>query len=244
MTALPKAPLQRTPLYRQIADHLADRILCGKFVEGCPLPNEYALSCEFGVSIGTVRSAIQTLVDENLVVRQQGRGTFVTDNRWLGTRQKAVHIRFGESAEFGRWLYRELDYAKIEASPRVAADLELRPGEPVHYFRRLRFTENKSDTILETGFVPIQIFPILNWSEHGRRDALSNAKNDNILIGPVERKVNACCPTEEEAHLLEVELNTPLLRIRRRICDRDGRPIETRTMLYAAGEGYFWSYDE
>lgn len=244
MTALPNPPLKRVPLYKQIADHLAERILGGQFPEGFPLPNEYALSCQYGVSIGTIRSAIEELVEDRLVIRKQGRGTFVRNERSLAVSEKVIRIRFGKSAEFGSWGYRELDYQRINATHDVADELELSQGEEVHFFRRLRYCSGKSDLILETGYAPVKIFPEFPKDENGRRDTLSVARRNGVVIGPVERKVSACSASGEDAGALNVEPTTPLLRIQRRILDRAGVPIETRVMLYAVGEGYFWSYDE
>lgn len=66
------------PLHKQVRDLLADRISAGEWSPGHILPNEGRLAEEFGVSIGTVRRAVEALEDIGIVARKQGRGTFVT----------------------------------------------------------------------------------------------------------------------------------------------------------------------
>ncbi len=71
------------PLYEQVHKALRSRILAGEWEPREPLPGEACLSRELGVSIGTVRKAMDQLTRENIVVRERGRGTFVRrDNEW------------------------------------------------------------------------------------------------------------------------------------------------------------------
>lgn len=66
------------PLYEQVHDVLRQRVLSGEWALGVPLPGELHLCKEFGVSVGTVRKAMDKLSSERLIVRQRGRGTFVS----------------------------------------------------------------------------------------------------------------------------------------------------------------------
>ena len=68
----------RGPLYRQIREWIVARIVHGDWRPGDILPSEIKLAAEFGVSQGTVRKAVDALVAENLVIRHQGKGTYVT----------------------------------------------------------------------------------------------------------------------------------------------------------------------
>ncbi len=66
-----------TPLWRQLADLLRDQIATGKLPAGARVPSETHLVQEYGLARGTVRKALATLEDEDLIVRVQGRGSFV-----------------------------------------------------------------------------------------------------------------------------------------------------------------------
>ena len=71
--------LYTTPLYSQLRNLLADQIASGKWKPGESLPNETLLAQQFGTSVGTVRKALDIMEAESLLVRKQGRGTFVND---------------------------------------------------------------------------------------------------------------------------------------------------------------------
>lgn len=65
------------PLYLQVAEHMRSRVGTGEWSPQHPLPNEGELAQAYGVSVGTMRKALETLVHQKLLVRYQGRGTFV-----------------------------------------------------------------------------------------------------------------------------------------------------------------------
>ena len=70
------------PVYREIARAMTRRLAQGAWMPGEAIPSETRLKQEFGVAIGTIRKAVDELVAQNMLVRQQGRGTFVaTHNR-------------------------------------------------------------------------------------------------------------------------------------------------------------------
>jgi len=68
------------PLYQQVRDAFVQRLVEGKWTPGQALPSEMELAAEVGVSQGTVRKALDALASENLVIRRQGRGTFVAEH--------------------------------------------------------------------------------------------------------------------------------------------------------------------
>src|SRR6185437_2452160 len=73
----PAARLGYQPLYAKVRDAFVQRLVDGSWQPGQALPSEIELAQEIGVSQGTVRKALDALASENLLVRQQGRGTFV-----------------------------------------------------------------------------------------------------------------------------------------------------------------------
>ncbi len=68
------------PLYAQVRERLVERIRSGQWKPGQLIPNEFEIAAEFGVSQGTARKAISELAAEGLVLRRQGRGTFVVEH--------------------------------------------------------------------------------------------------------------------------------------------------------------------
>lgn len=68
---------ERLPLYQQLRDEILAKISAGEWLPGKPIPTEAELTRRYGVAVGTVRKAVETLVAEGLLERSQGRGTFV-----------------------------------------------------------------------------------------------------------------------------------------------------------------------
>ena len=68
------------PLYLQVRDMLVERIMSGQWKPGAAIANEVELSRELGVSVGTIRKALDVMEQERLITRRQGRGTYVNDH--------------------------------------------------------------------------------------------------------------------------------------------------------------------
>ncbi|HEY3583748.1 MAG TPA: GntR family transcriptional regulator, partial [Casimicrobiaceae bacterium] len=119
------------PLYGQIRSMLEHALEAGEWAPGEPIPSELELASRFRVSQGTVRKAIQSLAAENLLVRRQGKGTFVATH----TEEKASNFRFlrirrddGEP-EYPR--SRLIDLRRARASADTARLLRMRAGDPL-----------------------------------------------------------------------------------------------------------------
>lgn len=243
MPSEPNAKIVRKPLYQLVYDVLARRIGNGTYTEGENLPNEYLLSQEFEVSIGTIRAAVQQLVDDRLVIRQAGRGTRVNDRRWTELRDKITRIRFGDGADIGAWRYRELEYKLMPAPAEIAQDLEIEAGQLVHYIHRLRYMDCTPNAILEEAYATASLFPDFEADDAGRRDCFGLAKQNGVILGPVESRVYAGLVTPANAELLGHAVGAPLLRIHRRLFTIDGKPVETREMLFVSDDGFHFTMD-
>src|ERR671913_1524598 len=125
------------PLYRQAKDVLTQRIAEGQWQPGQIIPSEFEIAADLGVSQGTVRKALDEMTAENLLVRRQGRGTFVArhdEERILFQFFKLVRDdgerRFPES--------RVLDVRVMRASPEARGRLRLAAGDKVVQIERVR----------------------------------------------------------------------------------------------------------
>src|SRR5690349_16296254 len=128
MNASPQTlPLYR-PLYLQIKDLLVKSLATLEWGPGETIPSELELAARFGVSQGTVRKAIDALASDNLVVRRQGKGTFVATH----TEEKSSMFRFLRiRRNDGREEYpasRLVDVRRREASAEAGRALELKTG--------------------------------------------------------------------------------------------------------------------
>lgn len=129
----------KEPLNEQLASLMRTKIYRGEWPSRSVIPSEHELMARYGVSRGTVRHAIKNLVDEGLLDQRMGRGTFVTPQEILhpaGIRP----ISFAESLHAQGLDFRTEVLAKerMGAPSDVASELEIEPGDPVLFLRRVR----------------------------------------------------------------------------------------------------------
>jgi GntR family transcriptional regulator len=217
------------PLYRQVRDVLVRRIADGTWSAGQGIPSEPDLAADLGVSQGTVRKALDELTAENLVVRRQGRGTFVArhdDARILFQFFKLVpdegERRFPES--------RVVTVEEERADPGACRALGLQPADAVVAIERVRFLSDKP-AIAERIVVPCALFPGIGAGElpNNLYDLYSTAFG--VTIARATERLKAVPAGRRHAELLGVSEGAPLLEIDRVAFAIDGRPAEWRVSL-------------
>lgn len=144
-------------IYKSIAERLRLRLNSPDYAVGSPLPGEKALAAEFGVARMTIRSAIDLLIAWGLVVRQQGRGTFVV-------RQDVHHETSNLTglAEVLRQQGKEvvsdvLIFEIMPAPPAIASQLRIPVNDRIYFSRRVRYVEGKP-LMLEDSYMPVKLF--------------------------------------------------------------------------------------
>ncbi len=224
-----EAGLGFRPLYRQVRDMLIRRLVDGVWAPGDLLPSEMQLAAELRVSQGTVRKALDAMAAENLVVRQQGRGTFVSrhdDERIMFQFFKIVPDE-GERA-FPQ--SRILSVARSEATGEEAAALRTGPGGAVVRMRRLRSIAGRT-AIAETIAVPATLFPEIELMELPNNLYGLYTLHFGITISRSEERLKAVAATVQEADLMGLEPGAPVLAITRIAFSLDRTPVEWRRSL-------------
>ena len=161
---------QREPLYRDVKQQLTDALRSGKWKHGQKIASEPQLAERFGVSVGTVRKAIGELEAENILVREQGRGTFVVSH----TRDYMLNVFFRIVDADGQ---KELPTVALLGMKRGRADrstaalLKLTPRAPVIDIEALLSLKGRP-TILDRIRLPAQLFGELG--EHLFKRRLGN----------------------------------------------------------------------
>src|SRR3954469_18267942 len=135
----PQATPAFSPLYQQIKGLILQSLQAGEWKPGEAIPSEMDLAARYRVSQGTVRKAIDDLAAENLVVRRQGKGTFVATHA-----EQHVQYRFlklmpdsGDRNSEGPAQRSVLECKRVRATAEVARSLGLRSGDPVVQVRRI-----------------------------------------------------------------------------------------------------------
>ena len=226
-TRLKQAEFQ--PLYAQVKNLMAQRIGSGAWKPGELLPNEFALAAEYNVSQGTVRKALMALEAERLIVRHQGRGTYVARH----TRQETLFHFFRMVDPNGVRLTPAsvvLWQKMVRATRSHAAALNTTLGAPLHAIQRVRSFGGKP-RILERVYVPAELMPGL-FVEIGREMAdelyVIYQERFGITIGRASERLAATAAQREDARHLTLTPGTPLLEITRVARDVNGNPIELR----------------
>jgi len=219
------------PLYIQVRERLIERIAEGLWQPGQPLPSEIMLAEEFSVSQGTVRKALDALAADNLVVRHQGKGTFVATHTPQRELFHFFHLVGRDGAKRMPVTRRLLSCRQRRAERDEAGRLGLAGTAHVVEIKRLR-DMGGALAILETIVVPAKLFPGL-----AEIDALPNElyqlyeEGYGVTIHKAVEDIRAVAADRQAAKLLGVDAGAPLLAIDRLAETLDGTPVELRLSL-------------
>jgi GntR family transcriptional regulator len=229
-----------SPLYQQIKVLLLRSLQVGEWPPGGLIPSEQELAARFKVSPGTVRKAIDEMAAENLLVRRQGRGTFVATHAEETTRYR--FLRLAPDAGGPPVLQRRLiDCRTMRATPEVRAALELAADEPVIEVRRL-LLDGERPVVLDDLWLPAAQFKGLSaermqqWP--GPLYRLFEAEFSVRMIR-AEEKIRAVAASAEDAALMSVAPGAPLLLVERRSFTYGDRPVELRRGLYETAAHHY-----
>ena len=232
------AALASAPLYQQVKSRLVARIQGGDWKPGDAIPNEFAIAGELGVSQGTVRKALQEMTAENLLVRRQGRGTFVQRH----TPETMLFRFFNFHGPDGQPIVPQTLQVKAREGV-VRGDerrrIGLEAGAGVVRIDRVRGFGDRP-FVFERIAVPLDLFPGL-----ADCDPIPNTLYDHfqqvygVTVVDGEERVQAAVADEKEARLLAVPEGTPLLSLDRVIRSFQSRPVEWRVSLCALNGSHY-----
>ena len=143
--------------YQKVDNIIRQRLIDNSWKPGEMLPSEMQLAAELNVSQGTVRKALNDMVAEHLLFRQQGIGTFVSEH----TERRALFLYFSIVGNDGARILPESNILSCEEKQPSALEqskLELNDGDMIVRFNRIRYFNNVS-TIIETICLPLEHFP-------------------------------------------------------------------------------------
>ncbi|HJV63905.1 MAG TPA: GntR family transcriptional regulator [Albitalea sp.] len=222
-----------SPLYQQIKTLLVRSLQSGEWKPGEAIPSEMELAARFKVSQGTVRKAIDELATENLLVRRQGKGTFVATHA-----EQKVQFRFlrlapddGEPAGAQR---RFIDCRRLRAPSDIARLLDLKSGDTVVQVRRV-LSFRGAPVVLDDIWLPGQLFKGLTAEKLGEyRGPMYGLFETEFGVRMIraEEKIRAVAADAAAAELLGVTPGAPLLSVERLSLTYGDKPVELRRGLY------------
>ena len=215
------------PYYFQLEEILREEIESGKWAPDQQIPSESELCEILGVSRTVVRQALNELVNEGLLYRRKGKGTFVTRSKIAESLVQNLTGFYEDMVAKGLTpITQVLEQKLIPASKKVAGMLNLKEGDQVIKIDRLRSVGNGSILIVTT-FLPYEICPAL-LEEDLTNQSLYAVLEDRYKLGIARgrRTLEAVSASEEDAKLLGIEEGDPLILLKSVSHLEDGSPIE------------------
>jgi GntR family transcriptional regulator len=217
------------PLFRAVRRALLRRIEAGTVAPGDALPSETALAAEFGVSVGTLRRAVDDLVAEHILVRRQGRGTFVATHNSDRFLFQFFHVErcdgLREAPEVEL-----VSFERTRLDDEAAAALRLRAGEPaLQIENRLRLQGRA--VVHDRLTIPAALFRGLTekrWRE--RPSTIYHLYQTEFGISVVRalERLRAVGADRAAARVLGVAPGLPVLQVRRVAIALGGQAVEWR----------------
>ncbi len=220
------------PLYKSIKLEVTRALSGGEVKTGMALPTEKELSKRYGVSIGTVRRALSDLVADKVLVRQQGRGTFLAPFDSKRMLNSFWHIVRKDGVREVP-IVQTLRFEETTASPHAAERLGIRAGDPIYWIVNLMLMGG-SPMLLDGLYIPQSLFPGLTKAQFvGRNGTIYDLYHDSFGISIVKTvdQLSAASADLETAKKLGLTLGTPLLEIVRVAETFLKRPVELRRSL-------------
>jgi GntR family transcriptional regulator len=231
------------PLYLQIKALLKKSLEVREWAPGTAIPSEIELAGRFGVSQGTVRKAIDALAADNLVVRRQGKGTFVATH----TEERASMFRFLRiRRNDGRDEYpasRLLDLKRTKAGAEVARQLALKSGDPVLVMRRVLEWDGEP-VVLDEMTLPAALFRGLTRARYqAYRGSMYGffETQFGVRMLKAEERLSAVAADATSAAILNVTPGTPLLAVDRVTMTYGDCPVEVRRGLCSTRAHHYFN---
>lgn len=214
--------------YLRVREHLRKRVRGMR--PGQALPSETSLCAEYEVSRITIRRAICDLASDGLVVKEQGRGTFVSKpvvaQKYSERFAESIQGFYGQMAKRGERVSTQvLKQEVVFASSELARTIRLAPDDEVVELVRLRLVNGDVNHIVRT-FLPTSLFPkaaAADFSEGSLYDFLREEHEADLHSAHLT--IEVAMASAEESELLSLPDDSPLLQVSSKVSDGAGRPL-------------------
>jgi len=230
------------PLYEEVKKKITLSLVQGEWSPGEVIPSEIELANIYNVSQGTVRKAIDELSAESILVRRQGKGTYVASHN-----EESIQLRFLRlTSTFG--LKEKLDnqlisFSKEKATNKLAKILNINSASTIVSIKRL-LTFNKKPLIFDVIKIPALSFRGLTAEKINEKKGVMYRMYETdfgIRMLSADEKIKAVSASSESALLLDVKENSPLLSVERLSYTYDNKPLEWRLGLCITDNHYYRS---
>lgn len=229
METLAAGGVAHNPLYKEVKIRLTYGLAAGTWKPGEAIPSESRLASQFNVSIGTVRKAIDELVAEKILVRQQGRGTFVATHTADRTLFYFFHL-VGKDGSREMPVTELLSFRAGKAAAEEQEALQIERGAPVFRVRNLLRLAGRP-VIYDELSIPAKLFTGLTEDMFARRENTIYGLYQSqwgINVVRISERLSAVAAPSKAAAELGIAPDTPTLHIRRVAYTYNDQPVEYR----------------
>jgi GntR family transcriptional regulator len=231
---MPRRPFQPSHLYAQVRNELARRIAAGEYAPGSLLPNEFSLSQEMQVSVGTVRKAVEMLHGEKLVSRSQGRGTIVADRQSADYRSKFDRLRHPNGAPIA-WTFRELLREVRAPTEEERQKLQISADQRLISICRVRETGGEAVKI-EYSRLPLDVFGPLDGLDASETTVENLSVLRGVPLSYSDERLTIVPADAEQALQFDISVGMPIMRLERIVYDGANKPVEWRIATCHLGD--------
>lgn len=230
------------PLYDQIKVLLTQSLIGGEWHPGEMIPSEIDLASRYKVSQGTVRKAIDSLAGENILIRRQGKGTFVATHKEEGIKLRFLRLTAANGQK--EVLQNELlNCTKTKADNRMSSIFEIKAGAALIEVKRL-LTFSGRPLIYDHIIIPAAPFKGLNGTrvEENQGSMYSMYETEyGVRMIRAEERLTAVAANAEVAGVLNLKVGSPLLSIERVSYTYGDKPMEWRLGLCLTDDHHYMS---
>jgi len=229
------------PIYFQLKTLIQERITSGEYPIGMCLPSEREYCLEYDISRMTVRQAISDLVNEGLLRRERGKGTYVSQPKIEQGLQALTSFTEDMKQRNMHPGTRLIHMLTCLATGRVAKQLGIEDGESVFEIKRLRLADDEPMAI-ETAYVPLGNLPDFTEAKVATGSLYEVMRERGIEIAHATQTLEASQAKATEATILNIKNKAPVLLIERTTYAAGGEPIEFVKSVYR-GDRYKFAID-
>jgi GntR family transcriptional regulator len=224
------------PMYVWIRETLRGEITQGAIRRGERLPSEHELASRFNVSRMTVRKSIEDLIDEGLLYRRHGVGTFVAYPHLERDHTRLTSFFDRAKGDGIQTAVTLLILDTIPARPKVARALDIAPGDLVIRVKTLRFADEIPITVHDA-HIPHKLFASILDENLEAQHLWTLFEKCGYKVKRAIQKIEAREATKELSHLMDIKEGAPILFKERTVYADDGTPVEF-TYCYNRGDAY------
>jgi GntR family transcriptional regulator len=244
MSVAPTFPLSRItpdgagmPLFRAAKRALLHSIQAGQVAPGQALPSESQLAAGYGVSIGTLRRAVDDLVAEHILVRRQGRGTFVATHNSDRFVFQFFHLERGDGLREAPAV-ELVSFERARLDDEAAAALSRKPGEPALLIENRLRLQGKP-VVHDRLVIPAALFRGLTEKRFNERPSTIYHLYQSefaITVVHAQERLRAVGADRAAARVLGVPVGQPMLQVRRVALALGGQAVEWRVSTVSTAQ--------